>query len=54
MDVDNVNIDDQEVSSSLPYSFSYICSRSSYPFYILSYYIEWITTSWTDGILCDY
>ena len=25
--------------------------RSSYPFYIVTYYIKWVTTSWTDGIL---
>ena len=24
-----------------------ICPRSSYPFYIVSYYIKWVTTSWT-------
>ena len=23
--------------------------RSSYPFYIVTYYINWVTTSWTDG-----
>ena len=24
-----------------------ICPRSSDPFYIVSYYIKWVTTSWT-------
>ena len=24
-----------------------ICLRSSYPFYIVSYYTKWVTTSWT-------
>ena len=24
--------------------------KSSDPFYILNYYIKWVTTSWTDGI----
>ena len=24
-----------------------ICSRRSDPFYIVSYYIKWVTTSWT-------
>ena len=24
-----------------------ICLRSSDPFYIVSYYIKWVTTSWT-------
>ena len=26
-----------------------VCPRSSDPFYIVSYYIKWVTTSWTDG-----
>ena len=24
-----------------------MCPRSSYPFYIVTYYIKWVTTSWT-------
>ena len=24
-----------------------VCPRSSDPFYIVSYYIKWVTTSWT-------
>ena len=28
-----------------------MCPGSSYPFYIVSYYIKWVTTSWTYGIL---
>ena len=24
-----------------------VCPRSSYPFYITTYYIKWVTTSWT-------
>ena len=27
-----------------------ICPRSSAPFYIVSYYIKWVTTSWTHSI----
>ena len=27
-----------------------VCPGSSDPFYILTYYIKWIPTSWTDGI----
>ena len=27
------------------------CSRSSDPFYIVTYVIKWVTTSWTDGKL---
>ena len=26
-----------------------MCPRSSYPFYILTYFMKWVTTSWTDG-----
>ena len=26
-----------------------VCPRSSDPFYIATYYIKWVTTSWTDG-----
>ena len=24
-----------------------VCSRSSDPFYVVTYYIKWVTTSWT-------
>ena len=24
-----------------------VCPRSTYPFYIVSYYTKWVTTSWT-------
>ena len=27
--------------------FLIICQRSSDPFYIIAYYIKWVTTSWT-------
>ena len=27
----------------------YVCPRSSDPFYIVSYFIKWVTTSWTDS-----
>ena len=26
-----------------------VCQRSSDPLYIVTNYIEWVTTSWTDG-----
>ena len=26
-----------------------VCPRSSDPFYIISYYIKWVTTSWTNS-----
>ena len=29
------------------------CPGSSDPFYILTYYIKWVTTSWTHSILYD-
>ena len=25
------------------------CPRGSDPFYIVTYYMKWVTTSWTDG-----
>ena len=27
-----------------------VCPRSCDPFYIVTYHIKWVTTSWTDGI----
>ena len=27
-----------------------ICPRSSDPFYMITYYMKWVTTSWTAGI----
>ena len=27
------------------------CQRSSTPLYIVTYYIKWVTTSWTDGMI---
>ena len=27
-----------------------VCPRSSDPFCIVTYYIKWVTTSWTDGV----
>ena len=27
-----------------------VCPRSSDPFYVVTYYLKWVTTSWTDGI----
>ena len=35
----------------MPYT---ICPGSSYPFYIVTYYIEWVTTSWTHSRLQSY
>ena len=28
------------------------CPRSSYAFYMVSYYIKWVTTSWTHCLTC--
>ena len=30
-------------------SLATICPGSSDPFFIVTYYIKWVTTSWTDG-----
>ena len=27
-----------------------VCPKNSDPFYIVTYYIKWVTTSWIDGI----
>ena len=27
-----------------------VCPGSSDPFFVVTYYIKWFTTSWTDGI----
>ena len=27
-----------------------VCPRSSDPFYEVTYYLKWVTISWTDGI----
>ena len=32
-------------------NFDTVCPRSSDPFQIVTYYIKWVTTSWTDSIL---
>ena len=32
------------------FSFYTVCPKSSDPFYIVTYYIKWVTSSWTDGI----
>ena len=42
----------QDIFSSL--SSVSVCPRSSDPFYIVSYYIESVTTSWTYSILDSY
>ena len=36
------------------YLFLYCISKSSAPFYTVTYYINWVTTSWTDGITILY
>ena len=28
-----------------------VCPGSSYPFYVVTYYTEWVTTSWTYSTL---
>ena len=31
------------------YEYNTVCPRSSDPFYIVTYYIKWATSSWTYG-----
>ena len=35
---------------NVEYDYLTVCPRSSDPFYIVSYYIKWVTTSWTHSI----
>ena len=44
--------DDMEFCGVLLYDT--VCPRSSDPFYIESYYIKWVTTSWTHSNLGPY
>ena len=30
-----------------------VCPRSSDPFYVVTYYVKWVTTSWTYSIIHD-
>ena len=30
-----------------------ICPISNDPFYLVTYYIKWVTTSWTEGIVLE-
>ena len=32
------------------YGNATVCPRSSDPFYVVSYYIKWVTTSWAHSI----
>ena len=36
----------QEIKNFFPYKRDTLCPRSSDPFYIVSYCIKWVTTSW--------
>ena len=38
-----------KITSSSFYLSYPICPRSSGPFYIVNYYIKWVTTSWTNS-----
>ena len=37
------------LSITLTWTTGTVCLRSSDPFYIVTCYIKWVTTSWTDG-----
>ena len=36
--------------SYIDFYFITVCPRSGYPFYIVSYYIKWVTPSWTHSM----
>ena len=38
------------MGQDLDIQYNTMCPRSSNPFYIVSYYIKWVTTSWTHSI----
>ena len=35
------------------YTNTTVCPRSSDPFYVVNYYIKWVTTIWTDGTVAE-
>ena len=39
-----------DVSNEQTHKLFTVCPGSSDPFYILTYYIKWVTTSWTHSI----
>ena len=41
----------KKITSVDPFSLVTVCPGSSGPFYLVSYYIKWVTTSWT---YCSY
>ena len=44
----NFAVREYALSSDLPSIYIYCVSkRSSDPFYVVTYYIKWVTTSWT-------
>ena len=43
---------DEQYGKNQASNLTTVCPRSSDPFYTVTYYIEWVTTSWTDGNNC--
>ena len=41
----------KKIDLNLSTIYTTVCPRSSDPFYIVSYYIKWVTTSWTYSIV---
>ena len=40
-----------DIYFEISYTYHTLCPRSSDPFYIVSYYIKWVTPSWTHSII---
>ena len=50
MSVYNLNMCGINMQVGMPHRdapFDTVCPRSSAPFYVITYYIKWVTTSWT-------
>ena len=42
---------DAATNVSRPSDYCTVCPRTSCPFYVVTYYIKWVTTSWTHSML---
>ena len=47
-------LDIQYVKEVLIHFMYTVCLRSSYLHYVVSYYIKWVTTSWTHSSYSEY
>ena len=50
--VDKIYLDDQGLFGE-PTFLGTVCPGSSDPFHIVSYFMKWVTTSWTHGNFTD-